>query len=73
MELELDVESCIQGHHVFKSIWTSTIGERSTSKREIENEKDRYAVAVIQDHTMVGHIPRKISAACSLLLVLCFF
>ena len=32
MESELAVESCVQGHHVFNSIWTPTIGER---KREM--------------------------------------
>ena len=32
------------------------------------NESDRYAVAVIEDDSIVGHIPRKISHVCSLFL-----
>ena len=28
--------------------------------RELENTKDRYAVAVVHRSTVVGHIPRKI-------------
>ena len=38
--------------------------EQLSCKRETGN-KDRYAVAVLQDHNTVGHLPRKISAACS--------
>ena len=70
MESVLEVESCIRGHHVYRSIWTPTIGEQLSCKRELVNEKDPYAVAMIRDRTtVVGHIPRKISAACSLFLV----
>ena len=34
----------------------------------MENENDQYAVAVVRDRTTVGHVPRKISAACPLFL-----
>ena len=37
-------------------------------KRESGNNKDPYTVAVIQRGTIVGYVPRKISAACSLFL-----
>ena len=36
--------------------------------REIGNVEDRYAVIVIRGSTMVGHVPRKISAAYLLFL-----
>lgn len=68
MESELAVDSCIRGHHVFKNIWTPTMDEQLSCKREIGNDKDRYAVAVLRDSTTVGHVPRKISAACALFL-----
>ena len=64
MKCELAVDSCIRGHHVFKSIWTPTMGEQL----EIGNIKGLYAVAVFRDRTIVGHVPRKISAACALFL-----
>ena len=57
-----------RGHHVIKNIWTPTMGEQLPCKREIGNIKDRYAVAVLRDHTTVGHVPRKISVACALFL-----
>ena len=60
--------SCIRVYHVFKYVWTPTIGERLSCKREIE-EWRWYAVAVIRDRTTVGNIPRRISAACSLAIL----
>ena len=42
MECELAMDSCIQWHHVFKNIWTLTIGEQLPCKREVGN-----AVAVL--------------------------
>ena len=68
MDAELTVDSCIRGHHVFKDVWTPTVGEQLSCQRETGNNKDRYAVAVLRDHTIVGHVPRKISAACALFL-----
>ena len=36
--------------------------------REVGNAVDRYAVAVYSDDNLVGHLPKKISIACSLFL-----
>ena len=44
------------------------MGEQLPCRREIGNNKDRYAVAILRDRTTVGHVPRKISAACALFL-----
>ena len=68
MESELAVDSCIRGHHIFKNISTPTMGEQLSYNREISNNKDLYTAAVLRDCTTVGHVPRKISAACTLLL-----
>ena len=45
-----------------------TIGEELQCAREDSNDKDPYAVAVMKEHDVVGHVPRRISAACSLFL-----
>ena len=37
-------------------------------QREPTNEKDRYAVALKQAGTIVGHLPKRISRMCSLFL-----
>ena len=37
-------------------------------ERELRNAKDRHAVAVKKDGTVIGHLPRKVSRVCSLFL-----
>ena len=61
-----EMESCVRGYHVYKDLWDASIGEDILCEREPFNNADRYAVAVLKDDTVVGHIPRKISRICSL-------
>lgn len=65
---ETELPSCIRRHHIYKSTWTPTIGEQLECKRECTNAYDRYAVAVVKNQEIVGHLPRKISKICSLFL-----
>ena len=58
----------MRGHHVYQRIWTPTLGEELHCEREDANSKDPYAVAVIKGRDTIGHVPRRISAACSLFL-----
>ena len=44
------------------------LGEVLQRKIESGNVQDRYAVSVQRRNTVVGHVPRKISAACLLFL-----
>ena len=62
------VESCVRGHHIYKDVWSSSLGEVLQCTWELENTKDRYAVVVVGRSTAVGHIPRKIAAASALFL-----
>ena len=68
-----EVDSIVRGYHVFKEIWTPFIGEDLEYKRDASNIRDAYAVGIMrQEETgstaIVGHVPQKISAACSLFL-----
>ena len=61
-------ESVIQGHHVFKSIWSPFVGETLAVKQEKGNRHDHFTVAVIWQQsrpaavtTIVDHIPREFS------------
>ena len=58
--MDLEVESCVRGHHVYSSIWTPELEEALVCERELDNTEDRYAVAVLKDEVIIGHIPRKI-------------
>ena len=40
------LDSCVRGHHVYKSIWAPTVGETLACEVEFGNFHDLYAVAV---------------------------
>ena len=68
-----EVESSVRGHHVYMQEWTPFIGEKLECQREETNEQDPYAVAIVKRTAgrrtkVVGRVPRRISAACSLFL-----
>ena len=64
----VEVETVIRGHHVYKEIWTPTLGEMLSCRRETDNFHDWFAVAVMKGTDLVGHMPKKISTICSLFL-----
>ena len=70
MSLSFTVDSAIRGHHIYKTIWTPQLDETLSCETEPGNIHDPYAVAVkrTSDNTIVGHVPRKVSAVCSLFL-----
>jgi len=59
----------VRGYHVFKDIWAAEIGSELPCFVEPHNWEDRYAVAVMDDTSIVGHIPRKISYICYIFLL----
>ncbi len=68
MQDEYSFDSCIRGHHVSKEFWTPSLNERLLCEKEEGNTSDVYAVAVKENNRIVGHVPRTISAVCSLFL-----
>lgn len=68
--------SCIKGYHIYKAIWSPSVGDKLECHREPTNIKDCYAVAVVykchmdvdDDDTTVGHLLWRISGVCSLFL-----
>ena len=61
MEFSFNLEGVIRGHHVYKTIWTPSIGETLSVVVEEGNEHDSYAVAVKKNSDIVGHVPRELS------------
>ena len=43
--------------------WNATVGEVLSLKQEPENCRDKFAVAVIKNGRVVGHIPKIVSRA----------
>ena len=66
---QFEVSSVIRGHHVYKHNWSPFNGKELTCLGEEGNDKNRYTVAVTKSGTgVVGHVPRRISAAYALFL-----
>ena len=51
------------------SFWTPRIQEELTCKKKPDNQHDKYAVKVLKDGEIVGHIPRPFSKTCTLILL----
>ena len=58
----------MRGYHAYKHTWAAVYGEELPCEREAGNRVDAFAVAVMKDGTVVGHVPKKISSVCSLYL-----
>ena len=62
------VESVIRRYHVYEEVWSSVIGEVLVCRRDTRNRHDPFAVATCKGTTVVGHVPRRISAICYVFL-----
>ena len=58
MEFSLQFKSSIRGHHIYKNVWTPSIGESLSLALESVNSHDRFAVSLVKDERVVGHMPR---------------
>ena len=56
--------SVVKGHHVYKEMWTPHLGQVLQVRPEEDNEHDEYAVAVVKNGSVVGHVPRMMSQVC---------
>ena len=57
----IEFESFVTGHHVYKVVWSPFIGESLNTQEEPDNVHDKYAVKVLKNEAVVGHVPREIS------------
>ncbi len=67
------IASMTRGYHVYQGTWNALVGEVLECKRDNSNSHDPFAVAVVRNSTggtgvVVGHVPRRLSALCSLFL-----
>ena len=66
--VSFECESVIPGYHIYQAIWVASYGETFNCLREMGNVFDSFAATVVRDGEIIGHVPKLISAACSLLL-----
>ena len=62
--------SYIRGFHAYKQNWDPVLGRRYSCTTEEKKEHDKYAVAVVNDDEVVGHIPLSLSKIMSMFLKL---
>ena len=65
---EATLSYSIRGYHVYRAIWSAALGEILQRERELDNVYDRYAVYVMRQGTIIGHIPQRIFRVCSVFL-----
>ena len=53
----LEINSYVRGFHAYMERWTPTLVQVLILKREPNNDKDRHAVAVLNNDVVVGHVP----------------
>ena len=63
---QMEIVSRIRGYHIYQAIWQAALGKTLDCIRETHNCKDRYAVSVIKDGQVIGHLPKEISKISSL-------
>ena len=71
LSFEINFKTIIRGHHVNKSIWTSSIGPvllAQPDERKEALDYDKYAVGIFKRHeedisklSLVGHVPVELS------------
>ena len=55
------LNSVVSGHHVYKCIWTPSVGEELPVVTEVGNLHEKYAACIKKDIEIVGHVPRGLS------------
>ena len=55
--------SFVRGYHDYCREWTVTVEEVLSLKQESENGHDNFAVTIIKNDRVVGHVPKTVSRA----------
>ncbi len=63
-----EIQSFVRGLHAYLHLWQPAVGEISL-RREPTNDKDRLAVTIIKNDTVVGHMPYTLAPLVSYFLM----
>ena len=55
------IESVVSGHHVYKTLWAPHLEKEPVTRRELDNEHNQFAGAVVKGEHTVGDMPTEIS------------
>ena len=54
-------DSAVRGYHVYKDVWKPAIRKKLHAEQELDNAVDKFAVKVVKNNELVGHLPREYS------------
>ena len=60
MATSFRIESSVRGHHIYKDVWSPVIGDELLVQVEEHNTFDEFAVPVMKNSDVVGHVPLEI-------------
>ena len=55
---EFKIDTFVKGFHVYKSKWKPHAGEKLQAAIEPDNVVDKYAVCVLKNNELIGHLPK---------------
>ena len=58
MTSEYRAEAYVRGYHAYKDSWPTVVGQHLETRPEDDNPVDRFAVAVLIEDKIVGHLPK---------------
>ena len=59
---QYNLDSFVRGYHAYMNIWIPKVGDENVFLQpENENQHDKFAVAVVYDERVVGHVPKNLS------------
>ena len=59
---QYDLDSFVRRYHAYMNIWKPKVGdEQFCLKSENENRHDKFAVAIVLEERIVGHVPKNLS------------
>ena len=59
MSAFFEIDSYIKGYHVYQNIWMPKLEEMLPAIPEPTNPVDKYAICVIHEEKIVGHLKRE--------------
>jgi len=68
-ETTFSMHMCVRGFHMYQDEWTPMLHETLSCCRELANVHNPFAIKVMKVGAIVGHLPKKISSTCSLLIM----
>ena len=58
----------MRGYHIYGDIWSPNVGDILNCEQESGNPNDLYAIAIKNGASVIGHVPRRLSATFLLFL-----